>query len=181
MSPIEKSDPFWAQMLVSLLVGAGIIFLIVATIATVVSPCHAQTIPNTGSLPHSGGTVLAPSSGTTSDMRVLVCGGRGFSGKAGREKMHGELSALSPTEIIQGGATGADHMARMWAKRMHIPCRTFDAEWDKYGLAAGPLRNQQMLEEGNPDLVLAFPGGAGTRDMVERAEAAGVPVKRVDG
>lgn len=45
------------------------------------------------------------------------------------------------------------------------------------GKAAGPIRNQRMLDEGKPDLVVAFPGGRGTADMVRRAKAAGVPVR----
>jgi len=35
-----------------------------------------------------------------------------------------------------------------------------------------------MLDKGQPDLVLAFPGGNGTADMIRRAEAANIPVKR---
>lgn len=45
--------------------------------------------------------------------------------------------------------------------------------------AAGPIRNQHMLDIGKPDVVLAFPGGRGTEDMIRRAEKAGVPVKRI--
>ena len=49
----------------------------------------------------------------------------------------------------------------------------FPAEWDKYGKAAGVLRNQQMLDEGYPDLVVYFhkdlENSKGTKDMVTRA------------
>ena len=44
---------------------------------------------------------------------------------------------------------------------------------------AGPERNARMLAEGRPDLVVAFPGGTGTADMVRRAKAAGVRVVEV--
>lgn len=54
--------------------------------------------------------------------------------------------------------------------------RTFRANSRKHGRAAGPIRNQQMLDEGKPHLVVAFPGGTGTADMVRRAQAAGVLV-----
>jgi hypothetical protein len=47
-------------------------------------------------------------------------------------------------------------------------------------MKAGPLRNYQMLEEGKPDLVVAFPGGGGTKDMVRRAVKAGVSVHEVN-
>jgi hypothetical protein len=49
------------------------------------------------------------------------------------------------------------------------------ADWRKYGAAAGPIRNQRMLE-GPPDIVVAFAGGKGTADMVQRARAAGIAV-----
>ena len=47
----------------------------------------------------------------------------------------------------------------------------FKADWDKFGRAAGPIRNAQMLREGKPDLVVAFPGGRGTANMVAQAKA----------
>jgi hypothetical protein len=81
--------------------------------------------------------------------------------------------------IIHGGATGADTLAQAYANDRVIPTLVFKADWDKYGRAAGPKRNAAMLKQGKPDLVIAFPGGKGTADMVRRAEAAGVPVRRV--
>ena len=53
-------------------------------------------------------------------------------------------------------------------------------EWDEIGKKAGPLRNQRMLDEGKPDLVVAFPGSGGTKDMVRRAVKAGVSVHEVN-
>lgn len=47
------------------------------------------------------------------------------------------------------------------------------------GKAAGPIRNQRMLDDGKPDRVLAFPGGRGTANMVKLAKAAGVPVHEI--
>lgn len=79
---------------------------------------------------------------------------------------------------MQGGASGADQLAVKWAEIHNIPVITFPANW-RIGRKGGPLRNAFMLSEGRPDLVVAFPGGPGTQDMVRRAEAAGVPVKRI--
>jgi hypothetical protein len=114
------------------------------------------------------------------DMKVLVCGGRRYSDAltlgswlGGIQRDHGI------TEIIQGGATGADFLACRFADFKNIPVRTFTAEWDRFGKAAGPIRNRRMLEEGNPDLVVAFPGGTGTADMVSRARAANIKVIEV--
>jgi hypothetical protein len=37
-----------------------------------------------------------------------------------------------------------------------------------------------MLDEGKPDLVVAFPGGGGTKDMVRRAVKAGLSIHEVN-
>lgn len=84
------------------------------------------------------------------------------------------------TEIIHGNAVGADWLAKAWAISAGIPEKSFPAKWSEYGKAAGPLRNQQMLEEGMPDVVVAFKGGAGTADMVRRAKEAGLKVLEVE-
>lgn len=100
--------------------------------------------------------------------RVLVCGGRDYNN---RDHIHNVLCDLDAergpiTCVIHGHATGADHEGMIWAQMMasarqctHAP---FVAEWEKYGKAAGPMRNQRMIDQGKPDVVLAFPGGRGT-------------------
>lgn len=109
--------------------------------------------------------------------RVLVCGGRDFDNAAWLRLTLDELHAAEPyTLLIEGGAGGADRLAREWATTKGIPVATFDAEWMAHGRRAGPIRNQRMLEEGQPDEVVAFPGGRGTADMVRRARAAGITV-----
>lgn len=110
-------------------------------------------------------------------MRVIVCGGRNFndaltlgSWLGGIHKDHGI------TLLIHGGAKGADFMAGEFAKWAGIPVKVFPADWGKHGKAAGPIRNAQMIAEAAPDLVVAFDGGRGTADMVQKANAAGVKV-----
>jgi YspA, cpYpsA-related SLOG family len=76
--------------------------------------------------------------------------------------------------LVAGGARGADTLADEWAKAQGIACQIFMADWEGLGRKAGPIRNQRMLDEGKPDLVIAFPGGRGTADMVRRAREAGV-------
>ena len=110
-------------------------------------------------------------------MRVLVCGSR-------RWEAYGpileRLRSLDPDEdiIVEGGAPGADLLARQAALDLGMPFFEFPAAWGRHGKGAGPRRNSRMLDQGKPDLVVAFhedPGlGTGTRDMVEKAKAAGV-------
>lgn len=82
--------------------------------------------------------------------------------------------------VIEGDARGADRLAGEWAEEQGEQPLRFPADWEKYGRAAGPIRNQQMLDEGRPDLVLAFSRditkSKGTKDMVTRAHKAGLPV-----
>lgn len=108
-------------------------------------------------------------------MRVLVCGGRNYSGDV--SKVLGALDPR-PTVIIHGGASGADSLADRWAMIENIERERYYANW-KLGPKAGPIRNGTMLKEGKPDLVVAFPGGRGTADMVHQARLAGVQVIEV--
>lgn len=114
-------------------------------------------------------------------MRVLVCGGRDYQD---REHVFATLDAIhakTPVScIIQGRAPGGDALAGSWAVSRLISCHVFAAEWQKHGRAAGPIRNKRMLEEGRPDLIVAFPGGTGTADMVRQARRAGVRVVAVE-
>lgn len=111
-------------------------------------------------------------------MRILICGGRDFTDA---HKFALTMYAIDEQygpfiEVIHGGARGADRLAAEWAAVHHLPVREFPADWTRHGSAAGPIRNEQMLREGHPDLVVAFPGGRGTANMVALAKAAGVRV-----
>lgn len=112
-------------------------------------------------------------------MKVLVCGSRHFNDK---ELMDDVLNKFTITEIIHGAARGADRMAGVYAERQGIPVHIFPANWDKYGNAAGPIRNQQMLTEGKPEKVIAFlaPDSRGTKHMISISQKAGVPVEIVN-
>ena len=122
-------------------------------------------------------------------MRILVCGGRGYDRTAAfnwlEENLKDEISvatgisAFAIEAIIHGGTRGADEGADDFAQSEGIKIMRFLADWKHFGKAAGPMRNQKMLDEGHPDIVVAFPGGRGTADMVNRARAAGVPVIEV--
>lgn len=108
---------------------------------------------------------------------MLVCGGRHYHDEA---RVYATLDRLAPKVIIEGGATGADLLAQAWAIDHEIHCETYFAEWKKFGRAAGAIRNQRMLTEGRPDMIVAFPGGKGTADMVRRAQTAGIKVEIVE-
>jgi len=115
-------------------------------------------------------------------VRVLVCGDRHWNDK---DAIRRELKLIPDIElIIEGGAPGADTLAKEVADELNIPVLEFRAEWDKHGKAAGPIRNRKMLVEGRPDLVLAFHDdiskSKGTKDMINQARAFGVPVRIIE-
>lgn len=113
-------------------------------------------------------------------MRVLVCGGRDYADfQRLSDVLYGLLRDRVITTIISGHARGADQLAEAWAREASVDCVVFPANWDKFGRSAGAIRNRQMLTEGKPDLVVAFPGGAGTANMVKQATKAGVGVMEI--
>lgn len=90
-----------------------------------------------------------------------------------------ELEAdFSIVQVVHGGARGADQIAGYLCKELDIPVKEYPADWKKHGRKAGPIRNQQMLNEEAIDEVWAFwLGSPGTRDMIDRAFKAGILVK----
>lgn len=113
-------------------------------------------------------------------MKVLVCGGRNYNDfnhvQTTLDSLHKETTI---SLVISGAARGADTLGEQWAKMRNVPVERFPADWNEYGKAAGAIRNQQMLAEGRPDLVVAFPGGNGTLDMIRRSKRAGVNVLQI--
>ena len=133
------------------------------------------------------------------EFRVLVCGGR----KYGRKwtATHGwvederqinrlfkvldkalEAATLAerPFVLIHGGAKGADSLSGLWAAARQVSdVRVYEADWETHGRGAGPIRNQKMLTESQPHVIIAFEGGKGTAHMVSIGKKAGVPVYEV--
>jgi hypothetical protein len=114
-------------------------------------------------------------------MKLLVCGGRDFKNWTYlKEYLDGFHFKQPISEIIHGAAPGADSLAGNWALLNHIPVRRFAAQWDRFGKHAGPIRNQQMLNEAQPDVVIAFPGGPGTANMKFLARKSNILVIDVE-
>lgn len=115
-------------------------------------------------------------------MKVLVCGGRDFNDyDLLVDTLIGLLGQYEIKDVIfiSGRASGADKLGERFAKANNCELLVFPADWNKFGKAAGFIRNQQMLDEGKPDLVVALPGGRGTADMVRRAKKHGIEVAEV--
>jgi peptidoglycan/xylan/chitin deacetylase (PgdA/CDA1 family) len=114
-------------------------------------------------------------------VRILFCGDRYWTDK---KVILAVMRKLRPSVVIEGEAKGADSLARESAKELGIEVFPFPADWSTYGRAAGPIRNKLMLDEGHPELVVAFhdnlPASKGTRDMVSRARIRGIKTVLVE-
>lgn len=126
-----------------------------------------------------------------SAVTLLVCGGRTYGlvyetqrqcwklDQPARSFLFTTLTGLHAqcefTKLIHGDADGADKLAEHWALVSGIATKAFPADWS-LGRRAGPRRNQQMLYEGQPDLVVAFKGNDGTKNMIDIARRASVKV-----
>lgn len=92
------------------------------------------------------------------------------------------LKATNPRAVIRvahGGAQGADEYGGIAAKLLNVEVSVFPANWEQHGKRAGFLRNKQMIEEFQPDVVLAFsehPITKGTAHTVRLAREADIPV-----
>ena len=112
---------------------------------------------------------------------MLITGSRHYADAA---IMRRELERLPPgSVIIHGGAKGADALADEIGHELGFEVIACPADWAKYGTSAGPRRNQQMVDEQQPPLVIAFPleDSRGTWDMVRRARQAGIEARVIDG
>lgn len=109
-------------------------------------------------------------------MRLIIAGGRNYQMDLADymrlEKIHLQFGPI--TEIVSGGAPGADKEGEIWADISGISVKKFEADWKAHGRAAGPIRNRQMAEYANA--VALFPGGRGTASMATEAKQAGIEI-----
>lgn len=115
---------------------------------------------------------------------VLVTGGRDY---ADRARVYAVLDEVQPGLVIEGGARGADTIARAWCMDRGVHVVEVPALWERDRKAAGPKRNTAMVRiatmlwaNGASVLVVAFPGGTGTADCVRKARAARLDVREVE-
>lgn len=115
---------------------------------------------------------------------ILVCGDRNWTNKQVIYNTLKELETLySDITIVHGDCYGADKLAGDAGVKLAYKIKAFPADWDKYGKAAGPIRNSQMLKE-NIEFVIAFHDNIldsrGTKDMISKSLKAGIPVMLVN-
>ena len=106
---------------------------------------------------------------------VLFCGSRDWTDRA---PIRRDLENLPPgSVVIEGGARGADRIAREEAEALGLHVATVPALWDHYGKSAGYRRNEAMARLA-PEFAYAYPlGGRGTAHMIRTAEAECIQVR----
>lgn len=113
--------------------------------------------------------------------RILITGSRFIT----QEDVHivnkaleDEIGDDTDVVIVEGGASGVDHLTYLYALHHDLPYEEHPADWKTYGKAAGPMRNQKMVSLG-ADVCLAFPApqSRGTVHCIGIAQVAGIPVK----
>lgn len=122
--------------------------------------------------------------------RIIIAGSRKFNDYKKMLTVLDDLgihliNSIDPVEIISGHATGADSLGERFAKVYNYPLKLFPADWDKYGKAAGPIRNEQMAKyaaEADRGMLIAFPIGEskGTKNMIKLAKQYGLEVNVIE-
>lgn len=112
------------------------------------------------------------------ETRILVCGSRFWSDRdLIREKLAWFYEPEAHVVVVHGCAKGADTIAGEEAARLGFEVEEHPAVWSAYGRRAGIVRNEEMAALGATRLLAFWDGRSrGTRDMIERAKAHGIPV-----
>ena len=108
-------------------------------------------------------------------MKLIIAGSRSFTAY---QRL---CQVLAPdrhriTQVITGGARGADQLGYRWAWKHAVRHQLFRAEWERFGKSAGVRRNHEMAQAG--DMLVAFHvnNSPGTAHMIACMRALGKPV-----
>ncbi len=142
-----------------------------------------QQLPTAG--PHAMRRSTTLDNQPTGQTRILVTGSRSLGPEAFstiKDALAHEIGSADPAKftVVHGAGKGADELAHKAARELGIRTEPFRADWKTHGKAAGPIRNQDMLNSGVTK-VLAFVDkpldqSRGTADIVRRTRHAGIPV-----
>lgn len=118
--------------------------------------------------------------------RILVCGGRHFADyellkTIANQYLQKQNISQQDVEIVSGHCQGADRLGEKYASEHGCGLAIFPAKWDKYGRAAGPIRNKEMIHyiaQAERALVIAFASekSVGTKNTVALARKMNIQV-----
>lgn len=121
-------------------------------------------------------------------MKLIIAGGRTvhysnelwalLSKKCVELGLHGAQPGSSDhvKQVVSGGCRGADELGETWAVNQCIPVKVFEADWEMYGRAAGPMRNREMAEYADALLLIWDGKSRGSANMKKEMEKQGKPI-----
>jgi hypothetical protein len=113
-------------------------------------------------------------------MRIIVNGGRNYSDLTLVEPELTKLHRYTPIDVVIHGCSGAHAGAvEHWARSRGIPIVRYPPNWERFGHRSEMLRNMFMIKDSRPDLLVAFPGGENTADLIQRAVNTGIAVLKI--
>ncbi len=115
-------------------------------------------------------------------LTVLVCGDRNWHNFVLPRQILKDLLKHDPfITVIHGDCRGADKICGYTARQLGMIVKPEPANWNEYGLRAGPIRNKLMIDKYHPDLVIAFhndvKNSKGTLGMLKLAIKSNIPIK----
>ena len=113
--------------------------------------------------------------------RVIIAGSRGFTAFADLcaycDKVLARKAQEGQIVVLSGHCRGVDLMGEAYAKSKGYTVEVHPAEWQRYGLAAGPKRNKEMAAAAHALIAIWDGKSRGTKNMIDEARAAGLPVR----
>lgn len=103
-------------------------------------------------------------------MNIAIIGSRNFSDYSFMKNSILHIVKIEDIDyVVSGGAKGADTLGELFAKEYNLKTMIFKPEWNRYGKAAGVIRNTEIVK--NADIIMAFPMGSskGTYDSIHKA------------
>jgi len=114
-------------------------------------------------------------------MKVIIAGSRNIHLNSTQIAEIVNKSTFDITELVCGGAKGIDWAGAIWARRHNIKIKWFRPDWQKYGKAAGPIRNKEMAEYAEGLIAVWNGQSRGTKNMIDEAENLNLKVFIDDG
>lgn len=103
-------------------------------------------------------------------MKLAVIGSRDWTNY---KMMLEKIEFISPTEIVSGGARGADKLAERAGTELGIPVKVFPADWEKHGKSAGYIRNHEIVDYADEGIAFWDGKSKGTAHAIEQFKKQG--------
>lgn len=114
-------------------------------------------------------------------MRVLICAGRHYADTKMSRQVLDAYHRLRPVQVlIHGGSQFLGSDVEDWARETGVDVVRYPPNWQRHGKQAERHRNQFMLTDSRPDVIIALPGGDDTLELVSQAKASGIHVLTVN-